>query len=249
MPHPRHDNTEPIPADDDGLPRYTEPPPRPTESNIARHAWDELDRAGLFTADGDFYGGMLGRAVLELVEVFAAQGHSGMSAGIVTDMFGKLARFKALSDLTSDPSEWIEVGPGVWQSRRQADAFSRDGGKTWRRNGDPRHEMIVSHEHDGARYVPVCNEPPDADCQLACSQGCVEWETLRDDAGPFHLAPTFGTPVVRHDLVPGGGCQAVGWLLDDYGVAEADVEQAVFEVGRFPIDVVPTDDGYGWKRA
>ena len=28
VPHPRHDNTEPIPADDDGLPVYTEPPPR-----------------------------------------------------------------------------------------------------------------------------------------------------------------------------------------------------------------------------
>ena len=69
--------TEPIPADDDGMPVYTEPPPRPTESDLARYAWDELNRAGLFTADGDFYGGMTGRAHpdMDAVNAFAVRGH------------------------------------------------------------------------------------------------------------------------------------------------------------------------------
>lgn len=115
---------------------HTEPPPRPTESNLARHAWDELDRAGLFTDDGDFYDGMTGRAVMDLVDVFVEQGHSGMSASIVIDILRRVMAFEPLSPLTDDPAEWEEVMDGLWQSRRHARAFSQDGGKTYRLNGD-----------------------------------------------------------------------------------------------------------------
>lgn len=115
---------------------HTEPPPRPTGSNIAGHAWDELDRAGLFTDDGDFYGGMTGRAVMDLVDVFVEQGHSGASASIVIDILRRVLAFEPLSPLTDDPAEWIEVADGLWQSRRQAQAFSQDGGKTYRLNDD-----------------------------------------------------------------------------------------------------------------
>lgn len=110
-------------------------PPRPTGSNLAGHAWDELDRAGLFAEDGD-YGGMTGRAVMELVEVFAEQGHSGMSASIVIDLLRKVLAFEPLSPLTDDPAEWMEFTDGLWQSRRQGQAFSKDGGKTYRLQDD-----------------------------------------------------------------------------------------------------------------
>ena len=62
------DSTQPIEGGHD-LPSYDAPPPRPEESNIAKRAWDELNRAGAFTADTDFYGGMTGRAVMDLVGV------------------------------------------------------------------------------------------------------------------------------------------------------------------------------------
>lgn len=133
-------------AADDGfdLPVYTEPPPRPTGSDIARHAWDELNRAGLFTADGDFYGGLTGRAVMALVDVFVEQGHSGASASLVAGMFTSLVRFEPLSPLTDDPDEWMEVTDGLWQSTRQSEAFSRDGGKTYRMNSD--HDTLHTSE-------------------------------------------------------------------------------------------------------
>lgn len=115
---------------------YTEPPTRPTGSNIAGHAWDELDRAGLFTGDGDFYGGMTGRAVMDLVNVFVEQGHSGASASIVIDILRRVLAFEPLSPLTDDPAEWIEVANGLWQSRRQSQAFSKDGGKTYQLTDD-----------------------------------------------------------------------------------------------------------------
>ena len=45
------------------------------EGNLAKHAEYELRKAGLFDKDSD-YGGMLGKAVMDIVKVFAKQGHS-----------------------------------------------------------------------------------------------------------------------------------------------------------------------------
>ena len=115
---------------------YTEPPTRPARCCLACHAWNELDRAGLFTDDGDAYGGATGRAVMDLVDVFVDQGHSGMSASIVIDILRRVLAFEPLSPLTDDPAEWMEVTDGLWQSRRQSQAFSQDGGKTYRLNDD-----------------------------------------------------------------------------------------------------------------
>lgn len=103
-------------------------------SNLETHAERELRRAGLFDEDSD-YGGMLGSAVMRLVKQHAAEGHSGMSAEMVMEIFGIVGRFKTLTKLTSDPEEWMEVGDQdgktLFQSRRQASCFSVDGGKTY----------------------------------------------------------------------------------------------------------------------
>lgn len=119
-------------------PRYDVPPPRPAQgSPIATYAWEELNRENLFTAEGDFYGGMTGRAVMDLVSLFAEQDHSGLSASLVADLFRQLVMFEPLGPLTDDPDEWMEVTDGLWQSRRKPSAFSRDGGKTYRDNDEP----------------------------------------------------------------------------------------------------------------
>jgi hypothetical protein len=101
---------------------------------LVEHAQEELRRAGLYESDSD-YGGMIGQAVEDLVATLAAQGHSGMSAEITLAAFGRVARFKTLTPLTSDPAEWNDVseysGRPMWQSRRQSDTFSTDGGQTW----------------------------------------------------------------------------------------------------------------------
>lgn len=103
-------------------------------SNLVEHARRELE---LVDAGRDIYGEMLPDAVIELIEVFAKQGHSGMSAILVTDMFNKLARFEALSPLTDDPDEWhkhptdIAGRDDLWQNKRDSSAFSNDGGKTY----------------------------------------------------------------------------------------------------------------------
>ena len=99
-------------------------------SNLLAFAKDEMQRAGLYDADAD-YGGELARSVERLVTTFAAEDHSGASAHMALAVFEKVARFQPLTPLTSDPSEWMEVGPNVWQSRRSPSVFSKDGGATW----------------------------------------------------------------------------------------------------------------------
>ena len=96
---------------------------------MIEHAKEELQRAGMLSKDSD-YEGLAGKATLELVEAFERQGHSGFSAGLVLGLFSTLARFKALSPITNDPAEWTEVADNLWQSKRQSDLFSADGGKT-----------------------------------------------------------------------------------------------------------------------
>lgn len=124
------DNDPSARTDEHGLTYYVRAPERPTEGNLAKHAWDELDRAGLFDRDSD-YDGMLGRAVMDLVNVFVGQEHSGASAYIVSALFVDLVQFKPLSPLTDAADEWFQHDDSLWQSTRRADAFSADGGKTY----------------------------------------------------------------------------------------------------------------------
>lgn len=88
----------------------------------------ELEQSGLFNKDKDFYGGMTGPAVLELIEVFAKQGHSGMSASIVRDLFNKLADYKPINPVTDLESDWMEVGPNMFQ-HKHVSAIFKDGKK------------------------------------------------------------------------------------------------------------------------
>ena len=78
-------------------------------SNLVNHAKLELELAGYFDKDG-MYGDLIGKAVLELVETFSDQGHSGISAGIVSSIFRRVADFKPLTPLTFKDEEWNDIG-------------------------------------------------------------------------------------------------------------------------------------------
>lgn len=102
---------------------------------LVEHAKRELELVGLFDKGSD-YDGMVGTAVVELMEVFAKQGHSGESASQTIYLFHELARYKPLSPITSNPAEWTDMsdlcdGVTMWQSKRNPSVFSKDGGQTW----------------------------------------------------------------------------------------------------------------------
>ena len=102
-------------------------------SNLVKYTESELRAAGLFDKESD-YGGMLGDAVLELVDTFSKQGHSGCSAGMALSIFCKVANFKPLSPLTFKDDEWGEpVHSDVFQNKRNSSVF-KDG-----KDGKPRY--------------------------------------------------------------------------------------------------------------
>lgn len=104
-------------------------------SELVKHAQKELELAGLFDEDSD-YDGALGKSVIELIRLFASQGHSGVSAGETIKLFNDLANFGVLTPIGSTKDEWMELvahngGVSLYQNKRRLTTFSRDGGKTW----------------------------------------------------------------------------------------------------------------------
>lgn len=94
---------------------------------------------------------LMAKNILELIDVFCEQGHSGFSAPIAINYFYKLAMYKPLSPLTGENDEWMEVGDGLYQNKRcytvfkdkdgraynsEGKIFSNDNGETWYRNRD-----------------------------------------------------------------------------------------------------------------
>lgn len=98
--------------------------------SLVKYAKNELELNGLFDKDSD-YGGMIGKAVMELMELFAKQSHSGYSADITLSIFNELAHFRPIGNFEPSIDQAIEVYPGEWQSARRHDVFSKDNGKTW----------------------------------------------------------------------------------------------------------------------
>ena len=94
--------------------------------NLTDFAKEELELIHAFDEEGDFYGGMTGKAVMELIEVFSKQGHSGMSANLVRQLFNTLAQYKPISKLTLSDDEWNEVnevGDNTYQNKRNPAVF------------------------------------------------------------------------------------------------------------------------------
>lgn len=135
---------------------------------------EELKRAGLFDKESGVYDGMIGEAVKELLETFQKQGHSGMSAAIVSRIFYDLIRGKPLSPITADPSEWSLVqeeseGLKMYQNKRcpnlfwnggedrpytlDGKAFSDDGGETYVTNSDSKVYFDVPGYPPETEYV------------------------------------------------------------------------------------------------
>ncbi|MET7713713.1 hypothetical protein [Streptomyces sp. NPDC005407] len=105
------------------------PTSRPQESNLVAHARRELRLIG---EDHDTI-----RGLTKVIQTFADMGHSGGSAFHAIAYLERLLRFQPLSELTDDPGEWIDrhadgmTAQPLWQSNRNPEAFSTDGGQTY----------------------------------------------------------------------------------------------------------------------
>ena len=121
-----------------------------SDSNLVKHVKNELRLIGydVENPDTDDLNGMMSSHIIEIAEIFSKQGHSGASGEYAIQVLEQVLRFKNLTPLTTDPAEWVEVGPEMWQNKRSSDAFSDDGGKTYKRLGDDEtiHESKLAQE-------------------------------------------------------------------------------------------------------
>ena len=163
---------------------------------LIEHAKRELELAGLFDKDSD-YGGMIGDAVMELIETFSKQGHSGYSAQWVNKIFNELANYKTLVPIENNESEWMDM------TKHQS---SIDDAKMYQHSRDSRIFKEISPDGkirsffiDGIHRVDpdgwITNESVDITFPYIPSTKTVytdydgnlitfsEWETIRKESG------------------------------------------------------------------
>ena len=92
------------------------------EKNLVNFADRELKMAGLDQPDSDYAGGLYD-CVMELIKVFADQGHTGFSAMRTIQLFTRLARYKPLLPLTGSDEEWEQVQDNLYQNKRDSAVF------------------------------------------------------------------------------------------------------------------------------
>lgn len=127
--------------------------------NLLDYAKQELTIAGFYDqpdniSEGFDYNNEIKDAVLEIIKVFADQGHSGMSANIVLSILQKLMSYKPLSPLSGEDSEWFEIDTDklrpdedwLQQNKRCFHVFRN-------KNGAYDGDGIIFEEPDGSRFT------------------------------------------------------------------------------------------------
>jgi hypothetical protein len=61
--------------------------------------------------------------ILEIIDIFSKQGHSGGSAGYVLPILERLLNWEIIAPITGGDSEWEEVGDGLFQNKRCFSVF------------------------------------------------------------------------------------------------------------------------------
>ena len=120
-------------------------------SNSIEHAKRELALLRGGDTEPDEMQDRMDAHILKMLEVFAAEGHSGYSAEYATECLVRLLRRLPLTPLTGEDDEWHELSedmmgePNMFQNKRcgkvfkkngqaynlEGKVFSDDGGETW----------------------------------------------------------------------------------------------------------------------
>lgn len=139
--------------------------------NLTEHAIMELEKAGYKIGPvdeiktGDDYSNSIANSALELVKLFASQGHSGFSAQCTMHLFNTLANFGNLTPLTDNPDEWMDrsemSNETIYQSKRNASCFSKDLKTYWDINAD----VNRVYEIEDGKETDYFSTKPESECQ------------------------------------------------------------------------------------
>lgn len=102
-------------------------------SNLMDYAKEELTRIGMI-GSGKPYNDSVAKSILDLIELFDSQGHTGFTAPYTINVFTRLAMFKPLSPLTGEDDEWQEQF-GMIQNKRCFSVFKDKDGRAYNIEG------------------------------------------------------------------------------------------------------------------
>ena len=102
-------------------------------SNLVEHAKREFLKLGYKPIDQceDDPDKWIQENVLELLEVFSKQNHSGFSAPFAINYFKKLANFEPLAPIMCTDDEWCNVANNVYQNNRCSAVFKNENNKPY----------------------------------------------------------------------------------------------------------------------
>lgn len=143
-------------------------------SNYHKHAVEEMRRLGyqfddegypISDPDDDFdINAEMAMCVLEILDVFGRQGHSGMSASHCLQILEKVMRFEPVTPLTGDDDEWTEVssfGGGdemKWQNKRCGRVFKQNDGRAYDIEGKVFWEWYTGEDGERRKSHYTCRE-------------------------------------------------------------------------------------------
>lgn len=90
--------------------------------NLIEHAKNELKCAGLLNTNDEMQKEM-NKHILQMVEEFSNEGHSGFSASYAYGILKNLLRFKPITPLTGEDDEWEECFDNTLQNKRMSCVF------------------------------------------------------------------------------------------------------------------------------
>lgn len=94
-------------------------------------------------------------SVLELITVFAKQGHSGSSAPHCASLFEHLAGYGILTPLTGEDEEWCEVREGLSRNKRASHVFRDEStGEVYDMDG------VVFVDENGSSFTSTNSKVP-----------------------------------------------------------------------------------------
>ena len=118
-------------------------------SNLTDYARKELDLA--FPDKTDTMQQEIIGNILELLEVFSNQGHSGFSGNYALQYFDRLVRFKPILPLTGEDDEWEAIDDsGDEQNKRFFSVFRKNHDNSTAYNAEGK---IFRRKSDGICYT------------------------------------------------------------------------------------------------
>ena len=86
-----------------------------------------------------------------ILEAYNAMNLTEEASDHCLQTLNRLIRYENLAPLTNEPMEWVKVADDLWQSIRNYDAFSNNGGETYKlysENNDVEHATMKMEKTD-----------------------------------------------------------------------------------------------------